>query len=441
MRRLIWHYMLCANVRWMPLMYAVLAVAVIVLWPKGDMIGIDAATIKTGYMLVLMLIAPLGWIVVACALENAEFASALPFSRRRLFIAQTAAVLLIHASLTAPLIAATGMPTRVKELCPDAWVYGMNVTLLLMALTLIAILVHRLVQRRPMMLRVAAIAVILVVGMAIFTTLTNRETGPAPALAFVVVGAVSWYLGMRQFERFEAAPPCVSETRLSRQEVDSVIPVAAFGGVNPLTRVLARSVWLRWTYLLLLVYLGGFVFLGAATRIDLASALLPTFYVSILFPFFVRRLLPYVSRRTAFRAFFVPVAVVPLLAAFLATVAADSAEKLLCGLLAVFLLLFMTWAGLPSRSDYRRTSLWKLRHAMWAAVFLVLLVPAILSRHAELNNIGPWLDPIITLPLLLDPWFQALLMIAGTVLFWRLAERKFNYYEPSSAPQKTMAGG
>ena len=443
MRRLIWHYMLCANVRRIPILCVIPILIGIALWPRGEHLGdgiVDATMLKVEYLVVFMSAMGMGLLATAGAWPVTEFRLSLPANRRTLFAAQTTACLMMIGVFTVPLILVAAVSTTIRGVYPGTWAFGTNITAVAMATILIAVPLDRLLRDRSWVLQLVVSLVALAPGFgALILLLMSDAAGLIPSAFAVLVGGVAWYLGMRQFDHMEVAAGASGSTVPPSSDAPGAMRATPLDALPAFFRVMARSVWLTWWYPLLLIY----AFLAGALGTQRVLAwmfLYPVIFLPMVLGAVMMRLSPHVRRERVFRSIMAPVTAALLTGALFAPGTFSVSGAAVGGLLVVLGWMLSAWVIIPSVSEYRMPAFFSLRFGFVMLLSAVVFLPLIPIPDHVLAPVKATVARISLPPILLEPSFQIpALLLAGGFLWW-LAERKFRHYEPPASALKAMAG-
>jgi hypothetical protein len=270
-----------------------------------------------------------------------------------------------------------------------------------------------------------------------FILLMLAMNGAIPVLLPAAVAALgsmlAWFLGRRQFDRYELAPS---------REAEYVDVGVERPGItdqfSPMVRVLEHAVWLKWGYLYFIIFAGvaviplmlgiGWVlmwflfcfFTGMGTALEF----------NLIGPI----LLPIVPRRALIRSVLGPVAAMPVLIGCVVAIVMGSAQFALEGLATALGIVGMTWLMLPSSLEYRLPFQRRLRSSLQWALFICVTVCAVAWFVEGFHRGGPSIEGWSRMA----PWvvrnsvLVSCVIVLAIVLLWRRCERKFKYFEASA---------
>jgi hypothetical protein len=385
--------------------------------------------------------------------EVDEFDLALAAGRRRLYAARILAALLIVVSMAVCIGLAAWAAGVFREGRWEPLRFFANSTLPPFAMFLAT--TAFVARAKPRDLELAMGSASLFFGPAwilLFIGLWAGFSSFLPAVIGAIVAVPAWFMGYRFFAQCELGPKPDSDPEEfaefragyadHKQDRTHALAMLETGdepglldALPPLPRVLARTLWLRWSFLWAFG-MAAICCFSIICGIEVPIGIL--FYGAIgvsLIPQLSGdaecSLLPFVSRRTIFGSTLGPIAATPALVGGIAAVVSNSAQIIVWGLLAVLFLVGLCWLVLPSRREYGRP--WMMRLRSLLAIFTIVGYLACTTVTPIEQFLQRWLSAPFSFVVQCaeyHPLLASCLIVVAIALLWWRCERKFRYFEP-----------
>jgi hypothetical protein len=377
----------------------------------------------------LLMMCPIyGMILPILTLEAEEFDLVLPVRRRRLYLAEKLAMLLLVITVVLPVNAAVLAVAAVQDDLQDALRFCAALSLCSISMPFIAAPLMRPVRRMSPLLAMP-IPVFVFFGAVTFTLAVRIPLLWMAAVA-VPAAALAWFLGGRQFERYELAP--------SGDAGPARVTVTRSGFMDrfsPMARMLVHAVWLRWQFGLLLV---GFGIISSLLIRNLTFVwFFAVFGNSIIMCLSGNcgELLPFVSRRAILRSVLGPVVATEMLCGGFWAISSGSALMVMWGLALALATVGMIWLILPSKREYRLPFLLRARRNLWWIIWICIAACTFIPGPREFFRRPHWEAMLRPTPLVGgNPVLVSCVIALATALLWWRCERKFREFEPFAFP-------
>ena len=363
--------------------------------------------------------------------------------RRKLYVAKNLATLLLMVIVEAPvgvtvLVIATRQSHHWEALRICATFVVCWIAILLMTVPFVR-LAYR--TRSLVAILIPALPLIGISTLFIIAVWGNARSLLTVAAA-VPTAALAWFLGRRQFDRYELAPSGdtgPAEVAAARSSL--------MNHFSPMVRVLAHGVWLQWRYLPLVVYVAALGFIFPATKsydlwlFDMICYAIQYVSIGFLILWFCgwtgQSLLPFVPRRTILRSVLGPIAATPLLIGGVEAIATGSVQMIVRGLVAALAIVAVIWLMLPSAKKYRRSYLVHLRRMRIILLILclcILVCAFVPSARDFIQSAFSVKESPVASWAVGNPFLLSCVIVLAIALLWWRCERKFRYFEPFAFP-------